>query len=348
MHAWFLKFGLLMSFCVGAFCVQADDRRLSLYVWDEYLPPEVIEAFEQEFDVKLEVFTFGSDYERDGHIVEILAERFDLILLDDTALEDYIESNLVTQLKPEWLPNLKFLVPNWYGEYSYAKPYVVPYAQGTYGLIYRRDRVHGPVDSWGQLFEPEAYLDGHLGLSLQPLEAVPSVDLYLHKAPTALTRETLAEIEAILRLLWPKLGSFTSDYTVLREDFGSGELWLTQGYSTDAAVLQKEYPEIEFVVPKEGGFYWFDSWGITAASDQQRLAHEFLNFLYRTEIAKKIQRHTRSKPFHSELVNDATAPLVDTKQTGSNLYLLRDPDIRGVRRINTLWHGLGTPTGAIQ
>lgn len=46
-------------------------------------------------------------------------------------------------------------------------------------------------------------------------------------------------------------------------------------------------PDIEFVMPKEGGMIWMDNMAILADSPNQYTAHIFINFMLRPEIAAR-------------------------------------------------------------
>ena len=49
---------------------------------------------------------------------------------------------------------------------------------------------------------------------------------------------------------------------------------------------QKENPDLEYVVPKEGSNLWIDSWVIPKGAKNKENAEKFLNFLCKPEIAK--------------------------------------------------------------
>ena len=56
-------------------------------------------------------------------------------------------------------------------------------------------------------------------------------------------------------------------------------------YSGEAIYTQRENPDLEYVIPKEGSNVWIDSWVIPKNSNNKENAEKFINFLCDPEIA---------------------------------------------------------------
>ena len=56
-------------------------------------------------------------------------------------------------------------------------------------------------------------------------------------------------------------------------------------YSGEAIYTQKENPNLEYVIPKEGSNIWIDSWVIPKNAEHKENAEKFINFLCRPDIA---------------------------------------------------------------
>ena len=52
-------------------------------------------------------------------------------------------------------------------------------------------------------------------------------------------------------------------------------------YSGEAIYTQKENPNLEYVIPKEGSNIWIDSWVIPKNAEHKENAEKFINFLCR-------------------------------------------------------------------
>ena len=78
-------------------------------------------------------------------------------------------------------------------------------------------------------------------------------------------------------------------------------------YSGEAIYTQKENPDLEYVVPKEGSNVWIDSWVVPKNAKHKENAEKFLNFLCRPDIAlKNFEYITYSTPNEAarELIED--------------------------------------------
>ena len=65
------------------------------------------------------------------------------------------------------------------------------------------------------------------------------------------------------------------------------------GWNGDAAALNAQGLPIKYVVPGEGSQIWEDDWASAANAPNSELAHTFLNFVLRPEIAAQEARYTR-------------------------------------------------------
>jgi spermidine/putrescine-binding protein len=71
----------------------------------------------------------------------------------------------------------------------------------------------------------------------------------------------------------------------VRDKMIGGEAALGVIYSGEAIYTQRENPDLEYVVPKEGSNVWIDSWVIPKNSENKENAEAFINFLCRADIA---------------------------------------------------------------
>ena len=56
-------------------------------------------------------------------------------------------------------------------------------------------------------------------------------------------------------------------------------------YSGEAIYTQKENPNLEYVIPKEGSNIWIDSWVIPKNAEHKENAEKFINFLCRPDVS---------------------------------------------------------------
>lgn len=106
----------------------------------------------------------------------------------------------------------------------------------------------------------------------------------------ASSADLLAEAREDLLNLKPHLLAFETNYKPL---IASGEACLALGWNGDAATLRAQGVPVLYVIPSEGSQIWEDDWAIAADAPNPELAHAFLNYVLRPEIAAQEARYTR-------------------------------------------------------
>jgi putrescine transport system substrate-binding protein len=102
--------------------------------------------------------------------------------------------------------------------------------------------------------------------------------------------EALTEARIDLLKLKRHLHSFETNYKPL---LASGEVCLALGWNGDAVALKAQGVPIQYVLPAEGSQIWEDDWAIASQNFDPILAHTFLDFVLRPEIAAQEARYTR-------------------------------------------------------
>jgi spermidine/putrescine transport system substrate-binding protein len=83
---------------------------------------------------------------------------------------------------------------------------------------------------------------------------------------------------------WKKnLAKFESEQ--YKSGIASGEFLLVHGYSGDLLQVQRENPDIDFVIPAEGTSIACDDLVIPKDAKELQLAHAFINFIHDPDVA---------------------------------------------------------------
>jgi spermidine/putrescine-binding protein len=92
----------------------------------------------------------------------------------------------------------------------------------------------------------------------------------------------------------------------------SGDVWIAQGWNGQFAKVMAHEPDIDYVIPREGGSLFIDSLVIPRTAPNPALAHAFIDFTLEPEIAAEICRTMRySSP------NRAALPLLPPEVRGN-------------------------------
>ncbi len=285
-----LALGLLVAGGCGG---GTSSNKLHLFIWANYINPEVYQLFEKEFGVKVIEENFDSNETLHSKL-RAGVTGYDLIVPSDYKVEALIREGLLAELDLTKIPNLKNISSRFKGlYYDPENKYSIPYMWGTTGIGYNAARVPVPPMSWGDLFEPvrlQAYSQ-RISILDDPREAIGAALKYLGYSLNSTNPQELEEAKNVLLAQKPHLARYDSE---TYDDFLlTGDLFLAHGWSGEFAKARLENPDIRYIIPQEGGVIWADNLAILKSSKNKELAEKFVDFLLRPEINAKIVNFLR-------------------------------------------------------
>lgn len=258
-------------------------EKLVVYNWGEYIDPEVLTMFEEETGIDIVYEEFETN--------EILypkissgAIAYDVICPSDYMIQRMIENDLLSEINFDNIPNLKNIGKQYLEQSRQFDPenkYSVPYCWGTVGILYNKMMVDEPVDSWSILWDPK-YKDNIL-MQDSVRDAFGVTLKYLGYSLNSTDLDELTEAKNLLIEQKPLVQAYVIDQ--VRDKMIGNEAALGVIYSGEAIYTQKENPNLEYVIPKEGSNIWIDSWVIPKNTEHKENAEKFINFLCRPDIA---------------------------------------------------------------
>lgn len=258
-------------------------EKLVVYNWGEYIDPEVLTMFEEETGIDIVYEEFETN--------EILypkissgAIAYDVICPSDYMIQRMIENDLLSEINFDNIPNLKNIGKQYLEQSRQFDPenkYSVPYCWGTVGILYNKMMVDELVDSWSILWDPK-YKDNIL-MQDSVRDAFGVTLKYLGYSLNSTDLDELTEAKNLLIEQKPLVQAYVIDQ--VRDKMIGNEAALGVIYSGEAIYTQKENPNLEYVIPKEGSNIWIDSWVIPKNAEHKENAEKFINFLCRPDIA---------------------------------------------------------------
>ena len=258
-------------------------EKLVVYNWGEYIDPEVLTMFEEETGIDIVYEEFETN--------EILypkissgAIAYDVICPSDYMIQRMIGNDLLSEINFDNIPNLKNIGKQYLEQSRQFDPenkYSVPYCWGTVGILYNKMMVDEPVDSWSILWDPK-YKDNIL-MQDSVRDAFGVTLKYLGYSLNSTDLDELTEAKNLLIEQKPLVQAYVIDQ--VRDKMIGNEAALGVIYSGEAIYTQKENPNLEYVIPKEGSNIWIDSWVIPKNAEHKENAEKFINFLCRPDIA---------------------------------------------------------------
>jgi spermidine/putrescine transport system substrate-binding protein len=317
------------------------DKELKLLTWPDYISPENLQQFESETGVRVILDIVLSAVEL---MERMQAEQpgVDVLVPPDYAVRELSAQGRLLSLDHSRLPNLEHLESRFYQGRAHDPESRVSVIKdwGTTGFMYSTDMIYEMLESWADFWRLAEKLSGCVTVLDSSGEVIGAALKMRGHSYNASSPEALAGARDDLLVLKPHILSFETNYKPL---IASGKACLSLGWNGDAAALIAQGLPIRYVVPREGSQIWEDDWAIAAGAPHPELAHTFLNFVMRPEIAAQEARYTRyATGNHSakalldeEMRTDpSTYPppeLLDKLEAGMPI------DAEGMRRREELW-----------
>ncbi len=283
-----------------------DTGSVVVYNWGEYIDPETLDMFTEETGIKVIYDEFETNeimYPK----VEAGATVYDVICPSDYMIQKMRDNDLLAEINWDNVPNARQYIGAQYyeqaKEFDPENKYAVPYCWGTVGILYNKSMVDEPVESWDILWD-DKYAD-----SILMQDSVRDAFMVaLKRAGYSMNTMDESELNAARDALIeqkPIVQAYVVDQ--VRDKMIGNEAAIGVIYSGEAIYSQRENPDLEFVIPKEGTNVWIDCWVIPKNCNNKENAEKFIDFMCRPEIAvKNFEYITYSTPNEGarELIED--------------------------------------------
>lgn len=302
---------LLASVCLAG-CQKSDQPTLYVYNWGEYIDPDVIDLFEDETGIKVEYNEFVQNEDM-YPVIQTGSVKYDVVCPSDYMIQKMIQEDMLAEINYENVPNISNIDPLYLKsaeEFDPGNKYSVPYCWGTVGILYNKTMINTKIDSWDALFDKDFIeANGYSGdiLMIDSVRDALGIALTYLGYPINSTDEAqLEEAKQLLQEQFPMVDAYVVDQ--VRDKMIGGDNPIGVIYSGEAIFTQRENPDLEYVVPKEGSNVWIDGWVIPKNAQNKEYAEKWINFMCDSEIAlKNFEYITYSTPNAAarDLIEDA-------------------------------------------
>src|SRR5437868_6612188 len=282
----------------------AEEKRLHIYNWSDYIAPDTLANFTRETGIEVTYDVY------DGNEVleaKLLAGHsgYDIVVPSASPfMARQIAAGAYLPLDKAKLPNLKNLEPRMLALAATADPgnaHGVPYLWSVTGIGFNLPLVEralgdtAPRDSLALLFDPalaEKLAPCGIALLDTPQEVVPAALAYLRLDPKSHEPGDLGRAIALLDRVRPYVRKFHSSQYI--NDLATGDICVALGYSGDVIQARNRAREaaspveIGFRVPREGAQMAIDMLGIPADAPHPDNAHAFIDYILRPEVIAAI------------------------------------------------------------
>jgi len=231
------------------------DGDLNFYNWSEYMDPELVTAFEEQYAVDVVEDFYESN---EALLAQMQAGAvYDLIVPSDYMVGIMIENGLLAPINDAAVPNLSNLLDRFTElPYDPGPEYSAAYQYGTTGLGVNVSAVGEDFPrSWALLFDPEltAEFPGGVSVLNDPREAMGAALKYLGYSLNDTDLGHLQEAADVISAALGGIATFDSDQ--YDEALVAGEVAVSHGYSGNMiiGIGEAENPDdFEYVLPEEG------------------------------------------------------------------------------------------------
>ena len=287
----------------------ASSGTVKVFAWQDYIQPNIVEAFEAETGITLELTTYGSNDEAESTVRASGGKGFDVVFPSITNSASYIDEQGESFFMP--VPaevNTANVIPSFMrdsaalGGVFKGEQILLPFDWGTEGVTYNKSQL--PVDgqvSYGDLwvdaakgkaaFRQKSVIMG-TGLYLDAIGEVPSnrmLDVYKSEDDA---RRVWGEVTKWILARKENFGAFWNNATEATAAFKDAGSIVGQTWDTTGLLLNRENPEFLYRAPKEGIITWLDSFGILRETENQDQAVAFMNFMLKPETGGMFANNT--------------------------------------------------------
>ncbi len=344
-----MKMRMVSLVMVAAMCLPlfgcgssaSSEESITVFNYGEYIEPEVLTQFTKETGIKV-------NYEEATTPEELYTKYvagaidYDLLCTSDYMLKRLIDEDRVQAINYDNITNYGNIDPmlnTLSATFDPENKYTVPYFWGTVGILYNKNLVKAPVDSWNVLFNGE-YAGQFIMQDSMRDSFMVALKLLGYSINTT-DEAQIREAAELLKKQKPDVLSYLVDEA--REEIVAENATMGVVYSGEAH-LGKVYNEnLEYSIPKEGSNLWIDSWVITKECKNKTAAEKFLDFLCRDDIAKAnfeaIYYSTPNKSVISSMDDDLRSDIavVPTDEILNNCEVYVALDRETTDLYNELW-----------
>jgi spermidine/putrescine transport system substrate-binding protein len=325
----------------------ADGEKLRIISWADYVPADLIAAFKAETGIEVEV-TLSNNEEMISKLRATGGAGYDLaqpsqdrIVSMQREFGIYKPIDLGKVKIEQFQPALLDIVKR--NATLDGRLYGLPYLWGTDGLVVNTKRT--TVTDYGDLCRPD--LKGKTSIRLRR-PTLMAFAFAAGKDPFALYGDPKAysalmdQVGATLIACKPNFKFFFDNKDQLLNGFRSGEVWAAMMWDTGGWTLNRDNPDIQYIVPRSGALGWLDTFALPARGRNEAAAYAWINFAMRPENAARI-----IKSVGNFSAAKGTAPFVDPRLKAQFIAAFPDNALKNIHWYPAIPPGLEEIEGRV-
>ncbi|WOO88347.1 extracellular solute-binding protein [Mollicutes bacterium LVI A0078] len=294
------SFVLVLAGCGSS----SDDNTLVISTWDfnvDLMEETWIQPFEEETGIDV-VLDTGSTGERYSKVESNPNHGVDIMFTSQYYESKGQEAGLWADFDSSKLENYDKLYTN--AQAPNGEAGGPAYTYNRLAIVYNADSVDGELSSWADIVNNDSIekitipniTDTHGPSLLYAIADTLGVDLFTPEGEDAV----FAELEDLKSIVTKPYTSSTDVINMMQS--GEAQVALVPEYYFDS--IKEVVPGATWVDPTEGAVLNFNTIDITAASEKQDMAYQFIDYMLSTEVQANVAAAHLDPPVNSEVQLD--------------------------------------------
>jgi len=255
---------------------------LNLTTWPNYHDQATLDKFKDLTGVSIALTIFGSNEEMLAQL-QAGSTGWDVLVPTNYTFETYGQLGLLEPLDLSKIPNFvssryeaRFLEPAHYPAGS-SDLFGISKDWGTTGYVVNTKNATKPMTSWKDFFDmAQGELSGKVMIHDYQLTSIGNALKYHGFSFNSVDPNELAKAEETLLAAKPHLFAINSDY---QPPMRAGDAWVAMAWTGDGVQLNRDIPEIKYIIGSEGGEIWSDFFAVIADAPHRDAAYAFLDYM---------------------------------------------------------------------
>ena len=285
-------FAVLLFAAVFTVAARAEKLQLNLFIWSEYIDPQIVAAFEKRFDCKVNLDLYEDVESMLAKIQGAGAGLYDVVVPSDNLVPVMMKQHLLAPLRHENIPNLKNLDATFSNPaYDPTNRFTAAYQWGTLGLLVRKMPGQPLPDSWACCFDEKKSIGSFMLIDSVRDQLGAALKFQGHSVNSISTAELKAARDLCIAAKARCVG-FDGSVGVKNKVLGkTAKVGIC--YSGEGVRAMSEDTNTTYIIPKEGSVIWVDNLAVLAKAPHRDLAEKFINFMLDAKIGAQLSGYTQ-------------------------------------------------------
>lgn len=259
----------------------AESGELHVYIWADYLKPQLVQRFERENNCKVIIDTFDSNETMYAKL-KAGASGYDIAVPSSYMVKLMQEQQMLSPIDHALVPNVVNIDGSVLNKVADKMlKHSVPYAIGYTVIAYRKDKVPNISPTWAVFERPD--LTPRTTLLNDMRETIGAALKFLGYSLNTRDQQQIDQARDLV-IRW-KRNAAKFDNEAYKAGIDSGEFSAVMGYSGDLFQVVSENRKVGILLPREGIAMSCDEFVILKDAPKPLLAHQFINFFLDPKVA---------------------------------------------------------------